>query len=491
MSTESTLSSRSCDHCSKKKIKCDKQLPQCETCLRKNRICSYTRPALQRGIKKGYLRSLEERLESLERLSSLPSQSIPSSSSAIQIHITSPCSSNQDYILLELFFHYMYPILPIFHKPSFMENWQSRDESLLNIMFAFAKRYQMASSGQTSFKEADAFYILSKRRNILIESPSLSALQFCFLCAVYSAISGVEPIENFLLYQGLAIRMVFVLKLDEECLELSLVEQEIRKRLWWYAFITDRQNVAINTAVPCQMQKETYRVKSIASESKFNHPNANELLLDPDTEKSLSAQLVVLYNILGKIGIFNQRESLLGCSLDADYSTLVSSLIDWFNSTPSHLKLLGSVSMPYCPSNFEHAIWVYSLFLYHLGFILLNYRRMLEDVQGNPTGFYESNALKACLSSANAITDLCRMIGICNPNFFYIGPFSNPCRLRAGLVYGFILKWSLEPQLVREVKLSLNVLFHSFLNEARHSHVSLFIYNQLMKLLGKLKIEMD
>ena len=97
----------------------------------------------------------------------------------------SDLNSKKEWI--DLFFHYVYPILPIFHIPSFMSNWDKQDPALLCILFAFGKRFQLAHSGKTDFTEAEQYYHFARRSELLTVAPSVPSCQLAFLLCLYSA----------------------------------------------------------------------------------------------------------------------------------------------------------------------------------------------------------------------------------------------------------------------------------------------------------------
>ncbi|KAI8923306.1 hypothetical protein BC831DRAFT_471577 [Entophlyctis helioformis] len=59
-------SSFACDHCSKKKSKCDNGRPVCSSCAANGLECTYTRQAKRRGPAPGYFSSILDRLKQLE-----------------------------------------------------------------------------------------------------------------------------------------------------------------------------------------------------------------------------------------------------------------------------------------------------------------------------------------------------------------------------------------------------------------------------------------
>ncbi|KAK9459172.1 uncharacterized protein V1516DRAFT_681162 [Lipomyces oligophaga] len=73
--------SRACDECRRKKIRCDASpdigQEQCSSCKRVGEKCSFSRIPMKRGPSKGYIKELEDRLNSLE--SSIGADSVPHS----------------------------------------------------------------------------------------------------------------------------------------------------------------------------------------------------------------------------------------------------------------------------------------------------------------------------------------------------------------------------------------------------------------------------
>lgn len=67
--------SRACDACRRKKIRCDAELSSsmqtvtkiCNNCVKNNEKCTFSRVPLKRGPSKGYIRDLEDKLESSSR----------------------------------------------------------------------------------------------------------------------------------------------------------------------------------------------------------------------------------------------------------------------------------------------------------------------------------------------------------------------------------------------------------------------------------------
>ncbi|KAJ3194396.1 hypothetical protein HK101_002794 [Irineochytrium annulatum] len=57
---------KACDTCNKRKVKCDSAQPRCHQCASHDLECTYSREAKKRGPKQGHLRDLESRLRQME-----------------------------------------------------------------------------------------------------------------------------------------------------------------------------------------------------------------------------------------------------------------------------------------------------------------------------------------------------------------------------------------------------------------------------------------
>ncbi|KAK3950548.1 fungal-specific transcription factor domain-containing protein [Pseudoneurospora amorphoporcata] len=76
------LPGSACEECRKRKLRCDRQRPQCGTCADAGIVCEVNHNRLARGPKKGDLKALRSRIVALERRLSLD----PSNLDALSIH---------------------------------------------------------------------------------------------------------------------------------------------------------------------------------------------------------------------------------------------------------------------------------------------------------------------------------------------------------------------------------------------------------------------
>ncbi|KAJ3039627.1 hypothetical protein HDV00_012085, partial [Rhizophlyctis rosea] len=173
---------------------------------------------------------------------------IPASSQPTPIAIPPEATAE----LIELYFHYVYPIMPLIHKPTFMRNLPNESPLMLNAMYAVAARYSTHPSIRTNpnalYNSGDVFYI--KARELVdhyMDVPNVSTVNALLVLATYAAGSGRGSAAW--MYSGMAIRMAQELKLNVEpefeeayatTNRLSWLEREMRRRLWWCCFVLDR-----------------------------------------------------------------------------------------------------------------------------------------------------------------------------------------------------------------------------------------------------------
>jgi hypothetical protein len=103
---------------------------------------------------------------------------------------------------MDYFFHYVYPFLPFFHKPTFLAHMEEQPVSLLSAMQAFGLRFYNATLySHPDHSEADSFFYQSRRLvDREFESPKLSTLQTVILLSVYAGSMGFFYIFYIFMY---------------------------------------------------------------------------------------------------------------------------------------------------------------------------------------------------------------------------------------------------------------------------------------------------
>ncbi|TPX62880.1 hypothetical protein PhCBS80983_g00149 [Powellomyces hirtus] len=394
---------------------------------------------------------------------------------------------NRNYIppeatneLIELFFLYISPILPLVHKPTFYANMSSHSPLMLNSIYALAARFSNHPSIRTDsvYSAGDVFYIKAREMvDHYMDVPNASTVSALLILANYAAESGRGSAAW--MYSGMAIRMAQELKLNvEPDLEdtfaggsrMTWLEKESRRRLWWNCFVLDRyagaaadRSMIINEkdckvylpateldwenetgpgAVACGLPpNDTYQIAVLTSTNTFTPGMPSQ---------SPYGYFVLLVKIFGKILEYSnvlkstQRTNVTpALTPDADYQLTVldASLRDWFSSLPDHMHNFGSENatgsaagpMPSWPTAYLHIF-------YHLCVIMLHRPKMMIGVRdpqdaGAPPELLQNPAFVVCLSSANAIAKVIGIVSETNPHFLHISPFVGFCIFQSGLVH--------------------------------------------------------
>ncbi|KAJ3012724.1 UNVERIFIED_CONTAM: hypothetical protein HDU68_001050 [Siphonaria sp. JEL0065] len=185
--------------------------------------------------------------------------------------------------LINLYFEYIDPSLPIIHKRSFLETISTESPLLLNAMYALAARYSnhtsilslgsmfggpVTSLDEVKQRACDVFYF--KARDLVdqyMDFAKVSTISAFLLLKSLCAASG--RISASWMYSGMAISMLKEMRrgsnTDDDALatesdgSLDWLEHEKRRRLWWACYVGDRYAAAASDR-PMIMQDSDCKV---------------------------------------------------------------------------------------------------------------------------------------------------------------------------------------------------------------------------------------
>ncbi|KAJ3408244.1 hypothetical protein HDV05_005075, partial [Chytridiales sp. JEL 0842] len=398
--------------------------------------------------------------------------------------------------LLDLYFHYIYPFIPLVHKNTFMANFANESPLLLNAMYSLAARYSEHPSIKVNpdslYNAGDVFYI--KARELVdhyMDMPTPSTVSALLLLATYAAGSGRGSAAW--MYSGMAIRMAQELKLNIEPefedsfagdARMSWLEKETRRRLWWTCFILDRyagaaadRSMIINEKdckvyLPCQ-ENLWCSVSSCSEEPKeavpVNDPFQITVLTSTNAftpgipQQTSIGYFVLLTKIFGKVveysNLFKPNTKQQGASsamsgmnggpvtagavlapnpADKDYqlSILDASLRSWFSALPESMRNLG-VEFAWDLGSESPPSWQvpYLHIFYHTCLILLHRPKMMSSLRDTPQSVQYTPSFSVCQSSATEIASVIRKVSATNPSFYYFTPFVAFCIFQSGLIH--------------------------------------------------------
>ncbi|KAJ5514726.1 hypothetical protein N7463_004278 [Penicillium fimorum] len=131
---------KACDACSIRKVKCDTGGPPCRSCASLDIPCTYERPSRRRGPPNRHAEALKKQKWEPEDTASLSPADHPAATTSLATPFTNPqsasfplsvesiCSLHTMQMLLDDFFTYIHPLVPIPHEPSFRAAFERRED---------------------------------------------------------------------------------------------------------------------------------------------------------------------------------------------------------------------------------------------------------------------------------------------------------------------------------------------------------------------------
>ncbi|KAL4889308.1 fungal-specific transcription factor domain-containing protein [Aspergillus ambiguus] len=281
--------SRACDLCHRRSIKCTKArgpLEPCQNCVDFDVPCTYERPSRRRGGHRGAREGPARRQDGevgVAATSSRPAHS----EDTLQFGVTGQLSTvvdnalatkDQDYSsdsplnpwkalaiachsvvqdLAHVYFEIVYPIFPLFHRPSFLRVLQNKkhleDQGLFASTMAMcalasarardgALYSNQRSPSQLSHPPPEVFWAAAKEsipRN-LTAARGIDYMRACAILSIAAIQNG--QIRHMHQYLGMYHTLSIMEGLHDEKLwpkDLCAVEVEVRRRLFWSMYTLD------------------------------------------------------------------------------------------------------------------------------------------------------------------------------------------------------------------------------------------------------------
>ncbi|KAJ5133872.1 hypothetical protein N7448_001108 [Penicillium atrosanguineum] len=295
--------SKACDFCNRRSIKCrpsEDALGRCQNCVDFDVACTFDRPAKRRGVKAG-TRAAARDVPIAKPVIDSPTSQNPverepgSAASRSSMHPESGSRSslmedpwvsfNQGWStaegydddgalrnswkafaiscdrqirnLVQVYFEIVYPIFPLFHRPSFIEQVNNREHLHNQGLFASTMAVCSLASGRA---RDGALYSTRWCREELLEPPSeafyaaakdslprdlaaakgMNYMRACAILAIVSIQNG--QIKNMQKYSGMYHTLITMEGFHDEKLwpkDISPIEVEERRRLFWSIYTLD------------------------------------------------------------------------------------------------------------------------------------------------------------------------------------------------------------------------------------------------------------
>ena len=151
-------------------------LPKCTSCIVKKEECTHQRQVSKPGLKRGYIKSLENKLHNLQNQLCVSPQ-LPENFIRIRKDV------------LERFFVYMYDYASyLIHKPTFFDQLEDQDPLLLCLMYAITLRYDvLVEMEEADFSEPNLYFEYVKANFDPTKSHSIETIAMCLFMSFYLA----------------------------------------------------------------------------------------------------------------------------------------------------------------------------------------------------------------------------------------------------------------------------------------------------------------
>ncbi|KAJ9611103.1 hypothetical protein H2200_004286 [Cladophialophora chaetospira] len=126
---------KACDSCSVRKVKCDESGPPCKSCAALDIPCTFERPSRRRGPPNRHAEAIKrQKLDgnSFDAARSSPTHdaaySLAALSSPTHLSAESICDLHTVKVLLDDYFTYIHPLIPLPHEPTFRRSFEARED---------------------------------------------------------------------------------------------------------------------------------------------------------------------------------------------------------------------------------------------------------------------------------------------------------------------------------------------------------------------------
>ncbi|KAG0364117.1 hypothetical protein BGZ54_007833, partial [Gamsiella multidivaricata] len=257
-----------------------------------------------------------------------------------------PSKEGMEY-LLGLYFQYMYPFAPMFIRKTFMEaHRQNRPDLsqilILNAIFCNACWY---SDDPVVAQESTKYF---NRAKIILDETyhvsNISTIQALLLMSHHQYATG--NYSGGWLYTGMASRIATDIGLHRQDVQSDEPEQaEIRKRVWWALYLSDRFGSAI-LGRPMTFRDEDFNM-ALPSDDWIPEVIGEDVVEQPyEPEKTISCRLLWSMKLFIQMGKVLNTMHCIKAEINGTYLADVSktqlpqlhnALTSWFLALPNEL----------------------------------------------------------------------------------------------------------------------------------------------------------
>ncbi|KAI9484563.1 fungal-specific transcription factor domain-containing protein [Zychaea mexicana] len=382
--------------------------------------------------------------------------------------------------LLELYFEYFYPFIPLLHKKSFIESLNSKDKPpsplLLNAIYAVASRVSPDPRVRADPDHPDtAGDVFFERARLLLDFEwnnfRVSTVQSLLLMSSHQN-GALKPTRGWI-YSGMAFRMAQNLGLHRNCdtWNLSAAQKEDRKRAFFCCFVIDRLTCAMHGRAP--MIDERDYDTPYPTEQDEDDLNRTPRIMDN------FIALVKLCEILGDVlrdlyMVKGRKQLSVMATPDSVISTLDRALNQWMAKLPPSLRyrppntrLAERAPAPALELCQVHMLFYTTLILLHRPFIP-------GPTQSIAPSVFPSASI--CTFAANKILDIAESI-FADGRLTNVNNYSLYFMFTAGIIFIYNAA-STDSMFSFEAKISINKTMRAmdevektWITSARHCNI--------------------
>ena len=272
---------KACDSCSVRKVKCDESGPPCKSCAALDIPCTFNRPSRRRGPPNRHAEAIKrQRMDDGSYNPMATSQMAPSPtrdaayglaalSAPMQPQLSAEmiCDIETVSVLIDDYFTYIHPLIPVPHEPTFREQFKRREDlrdrsflallaAMIEILVAsFPRRVkQIFASPEARLAFPNASVLVSRchfvfteaRGKGLLDREDLNLYDACGSYMVGLAFAYMFDLQKWRLYCSECVILLRTMN-HQKAEDLSpqavgyehgnLIEQQIGRRLFWLCFV--------------------------------------------------------------------------------------------------------------------------------------------------------------------------------------------------------------------------------------------------------------
>lgn len=253
------LAKRACDACKVRKIRCSETQP-CDGCRSSKIECTYLKQAAQRGprrLRDATLHEIRKAQDILQNQSQVARRGNSKSFNVTDPDPPPEPSTEVAHLVLYLCVYrvQLYPLWPVIKVERLIASLQSESPDVE----VFALAYALAAATATRTQSTDLNISKSNEAQILEEKcqaararvpkgrpPNLTSVRIAFFLHVYYDSLEMNSMKSMLyLREAVTIATMIGLHKESYYAEVPIQEREIRRRVLWLLFITERVIAAL------------------------------------------------------------------------------------------------------------------------------------------------------------------------------------------------------------------------------------------------------